>query len=636
MAQTNIQEKIDAMVLSASGWRTIFAFQEDRGKIIHDENDKTPNICKEHQVIAALAAESFLEFLQNQNLLKVQTVIALGMDTRPTGRAIADEIIKTLSAANTLGESKTKIIVEFIGIAAAPEIMAYSRSKDAFIYVSASHNPIGHNGIKFGLNTGGVINKEESDELIGIFKKKCSASPLALYERIQKAVASDEQKQAIQAVYRESAKIKKAAVDAYFDFSKEVAADTSDKKTQEEFFSEMREMLKAHPLAVLCDMNGSARTLSIDRAYFESIGLQFFEIHSLPGKIAHGIIPEGNNLRYAASALEMVRRENDASFFEPYSDACLGYMPDCDGDRGNIVYFDEQVQRACALEAQDVFALSVLAELAFLEYAASTGKSKNDRKTEQKNAVIVNCPTSMRINEIASLFGAEVFRAEVGEANVVNLAREKRAEGYTVRILGEGSNGGNITHPAAVRDPVNSITSILKLLVMRARGGKPGLFESWCNKCGVAYKNNFTLADVIETLPQYTTTETTEDCAVLDIKTADHQKLKNNFQKHFESWYAANAAELLRTHNIARYSAISTLGTKETVDIANFGDSLKGGLKILFFDAQNKPVAYMWMRGSGTEKLFRVLCDAKGKENPLERSLLAIETELLEKADAEE
>ena len=74
-------------------------------------------------------------------------------------------------------------------------------------------------------------------------------------------------------------------------------------------------------------------------------------------------------------------------------------------------------------------------------------------KPEARPAVVVNGPTSMRIERIAEAYGAGVFRAEVGEANVVNLAAARRSGGYEVRILGEGSNGGNITHPATVRDP---------------------------------------------------------------------------------------------------------------------------------------------------------------------------------------
>ena len=72
-------------------------------------------------------------------------------------------------------------------------------------------------------------------------------------------------------------------------------------------------------------------------------------------------------------------------------------------------------------EAQEVFALSVLAELAYLNWSGTdTGKT----------AVAINGPTSMRIEEIAKTFGAEIFRAEVGEANVVNLASELRDKGY--------------------------------------------------------------------------------------------------------------------------------------------------------------------------------------------------------------
>ena len=40
------------------------------------------------------------------------------------------------------------------------------------------------------------------------------------------------------------------------------------------------------------------------------------------------------------------------------------------------------------------------------------------------------------------------------------------------------------------------------------------------------------------------------------------------------------------------------------------------------------------MRGSGTEPVFRILCDVRGSNKQMEEALLAWETELLEKADA--
>ena len=172
------------------------------------------------------------------------------------------------------------------------------------------------------------------------------------------------------------------------------------------------------------------------------------------GDIRHAILPEGENLMFCAAEMERLRK-NGKTLFE--KNCFLGYMPDCDGDRGNIIYWSLRQNKALILEAQEVFALSVTAELAYLAYLHESGGPI---------AVAVNGPTSLRIEEIAACFGAQVFRAEVGEANVVNRAAELRAQNYTVRILGEGSNGGNITHPASVRDPLNTIFAILKFFLL--------------------------------------------------------------------------------------------------------------------------------------------------------------------------
>jgi phosphoglucomutase len=51
-----------------------------------------------------------------------------------------------------------------------------------------------------------------------------------------------------------------------------------------------------------------------------------------------------------------------------------------------------------------------------------------------------------------------------------------REKGYIVRILGEGSAGGNITHPSAVRDPLNTVMALVKLLSVRTKAEKKGLF----------------------------------------------------------------------------------------------------------------------------------------------------------------
>ena len=314
-------------------------------------------------------------------------------------------------------------------------------------------------------------------------------------------------------------------------------------------------------------------------------------------------------------------------------DALLGYMPDCDGDRGNIVYWDSKSQSAQILKAQEVFSLSVLAELAFSHWL-------NSSEENYKPAIAVNCPTSMRIEEIADVFGAKVFRGEVGEANVVNTARLARKQGYTVRILGEGSNGGTITYPSSVRDPINTIFAFVKLLNIRdsidmSGNTKKGLYHIWCELSGQSdkYKENFTLSDVIETLPVYTTTGVSESRAILKISTMDHSKLKANFQKVFENSFKNGADGLLQKYGISSYKCVLTNGTTEKVDAKDFSESGKGGLKIQLFEDSEKPAAFIWMRGSGTEPVFRIMCDVKGNNPEKEKELLAWETKMLLEAD---
>lgn len=587
------------MILSASGWRKVFAISKD-------EQDSTPNISDDDYNIAMIAADVFLEYLLQNSQIE-NPVIAVGMDARPTGPKIADAVIKILKAK--------KAVIQFLGITAAPEIMAYAKKLDGFIYISASHNPIGHNGIKFGKNDGGVLNADENKIVTEEFKKKINDdSYIAEIKYLVDNLPSSE----VNLVFDEMASSKHNAIKAYYDFINSTITDSTNETEQSKIFSIIHKSLLQKPLGIVCDFNGSARTVSIDKGYFKAHNLNFYAINDKHGQIVHEIIPEAENLVYVADFMNKMHKEG-------HSEIILGYMPDCDGDRGNIVYWDENLKQAMILKAQEVFSLSVLAELTFQiwEYENS------DKKRPFNPAVCVNCPTSMRIDEIANILGAKVFRAEVGEANVVNCAREHREHGYEIRILGEGSNGGTITYPSAVRDPLNTIFAIIKLLTFRENG----LFEIWCKKAGIEYKKDFTLTDVLETLPKYTTTGVSEKRAVLHIKTTNHEELKRNFQKIFEKQWNENKEELKKKFNICSWQAIITNGTKETKNVSDFSLSKKGGLKILFKDSNENPVAFIWMRGSGTEPVFRIMCDVKGQKPQVEKDLLAWESKMLLEAD---
>lgn len=590
------------MILSASGWRKVFA-------VSGEETDTTTEIGIENTCISVLSALVFSDYVKKRTGKRTPTIV-LGIDTRPTGPEIANAMIRLLL--------KEKVVVRYVGVTAAPEIMAYSKLFDGFIYISASHNPIGHNGIKFGLNDGGVLNGKENALLVEEFKAKCS-DEFAL-QNVSRLISVRSQSD-LEWVYSESISTKKEALEIYKTFSKNVISSLTNVSLQDKFFDNLKAQIKANPIGIVCDFNGSARTMSIDKEFFAENNLNFYPFNDIPGKIVHEIIPEPENLVYCAKKMEELQKAGT-------KDAILGYMPDCDGDRGNIVYWDSKTDSAQILKAQEVFSLSVLAELAF-----SYWLNKND--SSYKPAVAVNCPTSMRIDEIAKAFNAKVFRGEVGEANVVNTARLARKEGYTVRILGEGSNGGTITFPSSVRDPINTIFAFIKLLTIKDTPEDNGLFHIWCQLSGQEdkYKDDFTLSDVLETLPVYTTTGVSESRAILKISTMDHAKLKGNFQKVFENSFKNGADGLLQKYGISSYKCILTNATTEKVDAKDFSESGKGGLKIQLFEDSEKPAAFIWMRGSGTEPVFRIMCDVKGNNPEKEKELLAWETKMLLEAD---
>jgi phosphoglucomutase len=605
--QDGVQTTLSSMILSHSGWRGIFA---DQG----GEEGRTGKISAAHRIIAVGAAASFADYLRG--LGNDHPMALIGCDTRPTGKAIIEAMIPALKACGCR--------VCFAGVTAAPEIMAWARSVGScgFVYVSASHNPIGHNGFKFGLADGGVLPAEETAKLTANFRS-LMADPdgIARLEKFMKdepaalPAAMQEMFTAEPAVWPDYPNYKKEALDAYSRLSGEVAWDNNNGIAET-----LKRGIAEQPLGVCCDFNGSARCVSIDREFLSGLGIQFAAINAEPGAIAHRIVPEGDSLEPCRAFLEEQHRSNPAFV--------MGYVPDCDGDRGNLVIWDSGLQKARALEAQEVFALACAAELAQLAW---TGASRGG-----KTAVVVNDPTSLRIDRIAEAFGAAVFRAEVGEANVVGLARKLREEGYIVRILGEGSAGGNITHPSAVRDPLHTVLAIAKLLALRSKDGIPGLFELWCSASGQPerYHPDFNLTDVIASLPPFATTGAYSPEAVLNVISTDHGALKNRYQKKFLRQWEERANELKACYGIYRWEATAYNGMEERKSITDFGEAGRGGLKICFYDAHNKAVAWIWMRGSATEPVFRVMADAPDLR--IERDLIEWQRRMVTEADHQE
>jgi phosphoglucomutase len=594
---------LGGLILSPSGWRGVFA-RDGRGE------SADADISPTHSLIAAVVARVFADYVKKT---EQSPTVLVGMDTRPTGPALADAIIRALLASGCR--------VRYTAVTAAPEIMAFARvsKPSGFIYISASHNPIGYNGLKFGLNDGGVLPGSEALLLIEEFRRRMALEDP--YSQIIELINPGDTK-ALDEVYAEADRVKWEAYQAYLDFTRKVTAGTA----AEGIPGLISRSIRNRPLGVAADFNGSARTLSIDKEFLTSLGVTLHVMNGTPGEIAHAIVPEGEALDPCRLFLEKIH-EKDPSVI-------LGYVPDCDGDRGNLVFWDEERNEARALEAQEVFALACVSELTHLVW---TGELRYDNKGNALNkaAVAVNDPTSMRIDRIARAFDVPVFRAEVGEANVVSLARKLREQGYTVRILGEGSAGGNITHPSAVRDPVNTVLSLVKLLTIRSEGDRKGFFELWCDLSDQAetYRPDFTLAGIIAALPAFVSTGISTPEAMLRVKTTDHGLLKSRYQKVFLRDWEEKKESLLNHYGITGWEATAYNGIAEKRNITDFSSAGKGGLKISFINRTGHKTACIWMRGSGTEPVFRVMADVEGSDKRIERAFIEWQRRMVGEAD---
>ena len=536
-----------------------------------------------------------------ENYSNVKTIV-LGRDSRPTGEALEKIAFFSLKTKN----QDFKILP--LGIAPIPEVMNWAKEKKAaFFYISASHNPIGYNGFKFGIGEEGVFESEKAKVLIEMFKKNLENpnSDIA-YSIIEKANAT-------QGSDIESKDEKKKAFNSYFENEKCNIANVYSANQANIFFEQCKSAIeeqKDRPLYILCDFNGSARATSIDKKMFENVGITFLPFNNVAGEIVHGIIPEGDNLTHLAKEVETCWKiHNGKGIF-------LGYMPDCDGDRGNVVYLDGK-GKAYILKSQEVFCLAVIAEVLH---------SKSLKK--DKIVAVANGPTSLLLEEIAKLLEFNVFRAEVGEANVVNLSKKCEKEGYYVRIFGEGSNGGCIIPPSLVRDPLNTLFAILKFFMLK---GEENIFLAWQKACGKQEKSASisSFEQLIASLPKYNTTPVAEKRAILKIKIENVKEFRRSFQKVFTEEWGCRKEDLRAKYGFEHYRAYAYMGSEEIEITKDFAKAEKGGFKIIFYNEKCEAQGFIWMRASGTEPVFRIMADIKNASEKDEIYLLEWEESMI-------
>jgi phosphoglucomutase len=145
--------------------------------------------------------------------------------------------------------------------------------------------------------------------------------------------------------------------------------------------------------------------------------------------------------------------------------------------------------------------------------------------------------------------------------------------------------------------------------------------------------SDFGIDDILASLPAFATTSVFEPRAALRVASVDQAALKARYATLFAREWEVRKAELKRRFGIESWDAFATNGQAETRVGGDFAASGRGGLRIALSDAAQRPRAFLWMRGSGTESVFRVMADIEGGDAADEEYLLAWHVSLVKAAD---
>lgn len=572
---------LNKTILSVSGWRKIFAADQKK-------NSLRAQITRADQEFIIVAGQVLGNFFNSQ-----KGFIIIARDSRPTSKVITKTLIQSLIAAHAK--------IKFLGLNSAPQTLAYTKklkNTAGFVYITASHNPPGYNGLKIGNANGEVINAAIADKLINQFKLAYSNNAKVLGA---KKAFNNAGKKVIRIIYNQSNYDFKQSAKCYDDLIREIIMGTSSKKKAGRIISNLKKELADNKVYIGYDFNGSARLGSIDQEILKEFRVRPMTLNTKIGKFSHQIAPEREALDDLKKFLIQKRRQN----------INFGITFDCDGDRGNLVlYEDSQKKQLLVPDAQFTFILAVLSELAFRELFYP--------QRLKKTAVVTHDPTSLRINQICQKFGVKLFQAEVGEANVIELGQQLRKKGYHVPIVGEGSNGGTIIYPSTVRDPLCMIFSLLKLLYLKCPAKKTSLLQCVLKKYGKDLQAELKAQDYLRLLWQlnqdFITTSAFDPLAIMKIQTKNQKKLKQRYESIFQSEYLKKQKYLKQKYQIKNYQIINYENTKTRIGAGNRTGKETGGFKIMFYSVLKEPLGWLWTRGSKTEPAFRVMIDIKGSK----------------------
>jgi phosphoglucomutase len=541
------------LVQSFSGVRTIFGLG--------------PGLSNEHCALAQAYGYAYAH--RCARVGKADFII--GRDPRPTGLALCRELARGfLAGAQAIG---CELRIIDLGIITTPLAQTAIRSleADGGVMVTASHNPLEHNGFKF-MSGYGVNSEVPSGALL-------SASAMSGVISDVEALASGYGAvEFCDSLRRVTDAVLDAALDDQDNDTPRVRAERAYLDIIGQDWEVTPHCLKPLTLGpALLDPNGGAGC-GINARVLEHFGVRVIEINAEIGYPEHGIDTDGID---PASGRHMLLRVARAAARERCR---FGVAFDYDADRGNLVLpgHDE----SAIIPPQKVAALNVALAL------ARRRLNGNDNNL----AVVVSDATSLACERVAAAFGAKVFVVETGEINVVTKMHLLRREGFDVPVGVEGANGGTIFETSTCRDGLQaalsaalaeSQTEVTREL-MRAISAE--------HRKSLDHSQTISLADLVDSVP-------TNPNVMLRLSSPpiSHAELKRRVEEHFRRITWSKLASRFSSFEFENFEGIWRVAERT-------GDE-SGAWRVMLSAPGRR--AFIFLRGSRTEAgVWRMIIDA--------------------------